>query len=92
MLTRSRSNKNNEIKEIMYESITNVHSEEINEYTELIVDIDFDDASKEWNANKKKMKNCMYRYICMYCIATSDRKCGRIPLMGTDFCKTHSKK
>jgi hypothetical protein len=28
------------------------------------VDIDFDDASACWRANKKKLKNCCYAYIC----------------------------
>jgi hypothetical protein len=31
------------------------------EYT---VDIDFDEASNFWNANKKKIANCCYQYVC----------------------------
>jgi len=30
---------------------------------ELLIDIDFDEASRLWNANKKKMKNCTYQYV-----------------------------
>ena len=31
---------------------------------ELKVNIDFDDASMHWNANKKKISNCCYQYVC----------------------------
>jgi hypothetical protein len=30
----------------------------------LDIDIDFDKASREWNANKKKLSNGCYAYIC----------------------------
>lgn len=28
------------------------------------VNIDFDDASRHWNANKKKLNNGCYEYVC----------------------------
>jgi hypothetical protein len=28
------------------------------------VNIDFDEASRMWNSNKKKLKNCCYEYVC----------------------------
>ena len=31
---------------------------------EYIVDIDFDTASLYWNANKKTLDNCCYKYVC----------------------------
>jgi hypothetical protein len=31
---------------------------------ELDVNIDFDEASKLWNANKKKLTNGCYEYVC----------------------------
>ena len=31
---------------------------------ELLVNIDFDDASKEWHKNKKAIGNSQYKYIC----------------------------
>jgi hypothetical protein len=31
---------------------------------ELEVNIDFDEASLMWNANKKKLKNGCYEYVC----------------------------
>jgi hypothetical protein len=30
----------------------------------LEVNIDFNEASNLWNANKKKIKNCCYNYVC----------------------------
>jgi hypothetical protein len=33
-------------------------------YAERSVDIDFDEASKEWRANKKKNKDGSFSYIC----------------------------
>jgi len=32
--------------------------------SELEVNIDFDTASIYWNANKKKLENCCYQYVC----------------------------
>jgi hypothetical protein len=31
---------------------------------ELEVNIDFDTASLYWNANKTKLENCCYQYVC----------------------------
>jgi len=31
---------------------------------ELEVNIDFDEASKYWNSNKKKLPNACYQYVC----------------------------
>jgi hypothetical protein len=28
------------------------------------IDFDFDDSIKHWNANKKKLSNCCYEYVC----------------------------
>ncbi len=33
-------------------------------YAELSVEIDFDEASREWRANKKKNKDGSFSYIC----------------------------
>jgi hypothetical protein len=41
----------------------------------LEVNIDFDAASLSWNANKKKLDNCCYVYVC-----------GK-QLQNGDFCK-----
>ena len=34
------------------------------QFQELSVDIDFDGASEAWNANKKKLANGCYQYVC----------------------------
>jgi hypothetical protein len=31
---------------------------------ELEVNIDFDEASRLWNSNKKKISKCCYEYVC----------------------------
>ena len=56
----------------------------------LEVNIDFDEASKAWKANKKYVGNGSYKYVCAkrgknncYCIC----KC----LPGENYCKTHLK-
>ena len=48
---------------------------------ELTVNIDFDDASLHWKANKKSIGNGQYTYICMMC--------KRVALPGCDVCKVH---
>jgi hypothetical protein len=54
------------------------------------VNIDFDEASEAWRANKKSIGNGMYKYLCVkrcknnnYCV----NKC----LPGENYCKTHLK-
>ena len=55
------------------------------------VEIDFDDASEEWRANKKSMPNGMFKYICG-CPTKSGAKCMRPRKTGHEFCTTHIKK
>lgn len=57
---------------------------------ELTVDIDFDEASRAWHKNKKKLNDCTYKYICVHCFKNG-RKCGKEPLANTNFCKAHVK-
>jgi hypothetical protein len=60
MKTRSQT-KSQAVPEIQYE----YPSESPQTMTPLYdVDIDFDDASACWRANKKKLKNGCYAYIC----------------------------
>ena len=55
------------------------------------VDIDFDEASKMWKFNKKRMGNGTYKYICCE-LNKSGLKCGRNIADDTACCKTHNKK
>jgi hypothetical protein len=52
------------------------------------VNIDFDEASKAWKANKKSIGNGQYKYICLKNNINCKNKC----LPGENFCKTHMKK
>ena len=54
------------------------------------VDIDFDEASKMWKFNKKRMGNGTYKYICCE-LNKSGLKCGRNIADDTACCKTHNK-
>jgi hypothetical protein len=54
------------------------------------VTIDFDEASKEWNANKKKLDNGCYQYSCKSLTKSGD-KCKNAPLSGSEYCSIHSK-
>ena len=54
------------------------------------VNIDFDDASAAWKANKKSKGNGTYRYICQ-AITKLGKKCLREPINCRDYCKIHNK-
>jgi len=54
MKTRSQTRKEEiEVVELVEENTKSIYS----------VDIDFDEASRAWNANKKRLPNGEYRYI-----------------------------
>lgn len=58
---------------------------------ELEVNIDFDDASKEWHKNKKSIGNGHYKYICQ--IQTNKKgKCNNVCYQGSDKCWIHRNK
>ena len=52
------------------------------------VNIDFDEASEAWRANKKSMSNGMFKYICG-CPTKSGAKCMRPRKTGHQYCATH---
>ena len=52
------------------------------------VNIDFDEASKSWKANKKSIGNGSYKYMCCG-ITKTGNKCNRQSLDFVDFCKIH---
>jgi hypothetical protein len=49
---------------------------------------DFDDASKHWNANKKKMENACYIYVCGYLKSKTGKKCMNKTRCG-ECCRFH---
>jgi len=50
-----------------------------------IVNIDFDQSIKEWNANKKRISAHEYKYIC------EKSKCNRVCHLNTNYCYIHRK-
>lgn len=50
--------------------------------------IDFDEASKAWNSNKKKLDNGCYQYICG-ALTKKGNTCKNKPLTGHNFCAIH---
>ena len=52
------------------------------------VNIDFDEASTAWKANKKSIGNGEYKYICI--IKTGVNSCRREAMKGCNVCKTHN--
>jgi hypothetical protein len=55
---------------------------------DFVLNIDFDEASIEWNKNKRKIENGCYKYICNY-ICKSGNLCKREPTLGNEYCSTH---
>lgn len=53
------------------------------------VDIDFDEASREWNRNKRRAGHS-YVYVCGYMCA-SGKPCKRSPSAGCEHCGVHNK-
>lgn len=58
--------------------------EEIKEQYE--VNINFDEASTAWKANKKSIGGGCYKYICEH----QNKNCKRIPIPGCKFCSKHN--
>ena len=56
-----------------------------------MVEIDFDEASRLWKANKKSIGNGSYKYICSQ-TTKSGNECKRESLPGSNYCKQHFKK
>ena len=51
--------------------------------------IDFDEASRAWTANKKRIRNGCYKYVC--CVEKNGKLCNKKCLAGENYCKTHCK-
>ena len=52
------------------------------------VNIDFDEASEAWRANKKSIGNGSYKYLCAK-LSKNNKFCPNKCLYGEDYCKTH---
>ena len=60
-----------------------------NRINQLEVNIDFDDASKEWHKNKKSIGNSQYKYICTVIMSKKDQICNKVCYKNTDKCWIH---
>jgi len=67
--------------------------------SQLLVDIDFDDASNEWHKNKKSIGNSQYKYICTVITNKSSNKsnksnnlCNKVCYQLSDKCWIHRNK
>ncbi len=56
---------------------------------ELDVNIDFDEASQYWNANKKRTGNGCYKYVCGKQLK-NDNFCKRNLKKGKEYCIIHA--
>jgi hypothetical protein len=80
MKTRSQSNINPELDDSFEDVQINPSK------LELKIDINFDEASSLWKANKKPIGNGMYRYICGR-VSQKGKVCQKIPMGSCTFCK-----
>ena len=55
------------------------------------VEIDFDGASTAWFANKQKLPDATYKYICLGKTKTGNA-CKRTPLSNKNYCNCHLNK
>lgn len=54
------------------------------------VNIDFDEASNAWKANKKSIGNGQYKYICLIKSAAKGKPCRRETMKSCNVCKMHA--
>jgi hypothetical protein len=55
---------------------------------EVEVDIDFDEASREWQSNKKSIGNSSYKYVCQK-VGNTGKMCRSKCLAGEHYCSKH---
>ena len=85
MKTRSITKKENDFQLTIID-----YQDELNIPEKYSVNIDFDDASQAWKANKKSIGNSSYKYICQF-KTSSGSSCKRESLKSFDYCKIHNK-
>lgn len=70
---------------------TRSKSQLTNQKNQLEVNIDFDDASKEWHKNKKSIGNSQYKYICSIVTTNKSQICNKVCYKNTETCWIHRK-
>lgn len=56
------------------------------------ININFDDASKEWQKNKVSIGNGAFRYRCAHFSVKKQQFCKNKPVVSSPFCHFHRKK
>ena len=66
---------------------------EINQEQRVIyeVNIDFDEASRAWQSNKKSIGNGQYKYVCP-CNKADGTICKKVCYKSSEFCWAHRNK
>ena len=84
-------NTRSQLKKINLEMEKEKEKEKERKFTLYKVEINFDEASEGWKANKKCIGNGHYKYICLQ-KTKSGNQCKRESLKFCDHCKMHSPK
>lgn len=66
-------------------SIVKYYNKMSSEQPKYIVNIDFGESIKEWNANKKRVSAHEYKYVC------EKSRCNRVCHLNTNYCYIHRK-
>jgi hypothetical protein len=74
----------------MVKTRNQLKSEQLIEYGTYEVNIDFDEASEAWNANKIRCQNGEYKYVCGE--STNRGYCKRKLCANTNKCSSHKNK
>jgi hypothetical protein len=72
----------------MIEEMDKEYKNPVKSHRELEVNIDFDDASQAWRANKQSLRNGSFKYICE-AKTKMNESCKKKPLQGSSFCNVH---
>jgi hypothetical protein len=91
MQTRSQTKLYRENRDRLLERYNNIVLEPViykENNKEYDIVIDFDGASKAWLANKQKLPDATYKYICLGQTKTGNL-CKRKPTLNTNYCSCH---
>lgn len=75
-------------KTVNKKQLTNQPKEDMSKNT-LEVNIDFDEAIKEWRSNKKSIGNGHYKYVCQVITVNKNKICERSCYKETNTCWIH---
>lgn len=53
------------------------------------VNIDFDEATREWRRNKIRGPNGTFEYRCEHLVVKTQQYCRKVSLLGSNYCRRH---